>query len=155
MHINFKNNENLFHAMDIMRAAMPHLNTPAKNSVELLIKTGELLETASSLGKEGSLSACSTGNEPIDMEALLLHVQEVCNSTEKETVTMLLNFIKARKLYNTYQSYRGQFSGSLGENEPGTPSMMEFMMSQLPPEQKSTFDNLSMILNTVNFNGAL
>lgn len=147
---------NTQHALEIMKAAMPHLNTSTKNSVELAVKTGELMEAVTSLHTEGQLSACELDNEPIDTEALLVSIQEVCTSTEKETVNMILNFIKAQKLYQTYQLFKAANPGVGTESGkeskpfgPGAPSMMDFLKAQMPEEQRNTFDNLSMILNAM------
>ena len=147
---------NLQHAADIMRAALPHLNTQSKRPIELVLKTSELLDAIAN-PDSGELSACALDKEPIDLEAMLLHVQEVCNEQEKEQVNLILNFVKARKLYQTYQSFRINNPGFQGDNpgsgpfsSGGFPSMMDFFTSQMSPEQKSSFDNISMILNAMN-----
>lgn len=158
MNINlFNGSENIQHSLDILKAAMPHLNQPAKHSIELALKTGELLETISDLSSPDQLSACDLAQEPIDMEAMLLQIQEVCTDAEKEAIHVILNFVKARKLYQTYQSVKGS-NKPLGPFSNGSPfsnglsSMMEFFTSQMPSEQKGMFDTMNMLFQTMNAN---
>lgn len=93
------------HAVDLMSAALPHVNTRAKANMEVLIKAGEFMESFQTTGSP-ELSACDVSNEPVDFEALLMSLQGVCNPKELELVNTMLNFLKTRKLYQTYQTMR-------------------------------------------------
>lgn len=144
------------HDIDLMKAAMPHLGSQPKQSIEVAIKMGELLESVSTLGNKSELSACDLNSEPPDMEALLVSIQEVCSNQEKELVHNILNFIKARKLYQTYQTFSASNSGKSDHAKDGIPfhsgsgDIMEFFKTQLNSEQKNTFENLSTLMGAMN-----
>lgn len=93
------------HAVDLMSAALPYVNSRAKANMEVLIKAGEFMETFQSTSSP-ELSACDISNEPVDLEALLMNLQGVCTPKEQELVNTILNFLKTRKLYHTYQTMR-------------------------------------------------
>lgn len=144
-------NNSTRHSIEILRAALPHLNNATKKPLELVVQANELLENISSYQNTDELSACSTDNTPVDLEALLTNIQEVCNDSEKEMIHMILNFLQTRKIYQAYDAFRStnQANGK-ASNMSNQPNMMEFLMSQLSSEQKSTFENMSTILGAMN-----
>ena len=146
--------------LDIIRAALPYVNSRTRNSMEVAIKTGELAETFQSLGDTPDLEACDLGNDTVDMEGLLVSVQNVCIGPEKELVNTLLNFYKTRNLYQSYQTFRrnnlqaelNAASLNTGTSQANSNnSIIDFLMTQLTPEQKSTFDTINMLLSSGNF----
>lgn len=139
------------HMIDILRAALPHLNGSTKKPIELAVQASEFFDNLSSLQNTNELSACSFENEPIDVESLLVHIQDVCNESEKEMIHMILNFLNARKIYQAYDAFRSiSNQGTNDATFSNPPNMMDFLTSQLSSEQKSTFDNLSMMMNAIN-----
>lgn len=93
------------HISNLMQAALPNVNTKSRNSMEIIIKASELLDSISNSSNH-QISACDIADETVDMEALLRGLQPACNSAETETVNMLINFVKTQKLYRTYQNMR-------------------------------------------------
>lgn len=158
-------NRNTDYILDIIRAALPYVNSRTRNGMEVAIKTGELAETFQSMGDTPDLEACDLGNDTTDMEGLLVSVQNVCMGPEKELVNMLLNFYKTRNLYHSYQTFRRNTlqqpelnAASLNGDKQQTNSnntIIDFLMSQLTPEQKSTFDAMNMLLSSGNFGNLL
>lgn len=138
------------HSIEILRAALPHLNNAAKKPIELVVQANELFENISTFQNTDELSACSTDNSPVDVESLLTNIQDVCNDSEKELIHMILSFLQTRKIYQAYDSFRSANQANSKLSGSGQPNMMEFLMSQLPPEQKSTFETMSMMLNAMN-----
>ncbi len=146
----------LNHIMEIIKAAFPYLDSDSQQSVDLLIKTGELMDAFQSLKTRGSVTAFSLRKESIDVEALLTGIRNVCYDRERELIDTVLNIFKAKSLYETYSAFASMASQSVNtENSDGTsdgggsPDMMEILEAMLTPEQKSTFDNLNMMFNAM------
>ncbi len=152
-------NNSTDYMLNIIRAALPYVTTKMRSNMEVAIKTGELAESFQSRSSAPELEACDLSDENVDMEGLLLSVQEVCVGREKNMINTLLNFYKTRSLYQSYQSFRrnnlqpelqaASVNGSEHSNNPNN-TMLDFLMSQLTPEQKSTFDAINMIMNSGN-----
>lgn len=153
-------NRSTDYMLSIIRAALPYVNSKTRNGMEVAIKTGELAETFQAAEHSPELSACDLENDSTDIEGLLVSVQNVCHGPEKEMVNTVLNFIKTRKLYQSYQEFRknnlqpelqaASMNGSSSNDSSNNNMMLNFLMSQLTPEQKSTFDAMNMILNSGN-----
>lgn len=138
------------HTIEIMRNALPYINTPAKKPMHMIIKVGELLDAIS--GNDSSeLSACDIGNDSIDMEGMLSNIKGLCSISEQETIDMILNFIKVQRLYSTYQAFtKSNFSSGKESSNSDSGGMMDFLMSQLTPEQRTSFETMTMMLNSIN-----
>lgn len=162
----------IVHIMDILKAAFPYLDSDSQQTVDIFVRAGELMTTIKDLSNNHSVASLSVRKQSIDLEALLTSVRAVCYPREREIIDFFLNIFKAKNLYQTYmnlsQVMASQSQGTEGFEgtgfDPGTdssgnsggmfgmnidPSMMEMLSSMLPPEQKSTFENLNMILNTM------
>lgn len=156
-------NRSTDYVLNIIRAALPYVNSKTRNGMEVAIKTGELAETFQGAATAPELEACDLENDTVDMEGLLLSVQNVCVGPERDMVNTALNFFKARNLYESYQVYRRNNlqpelqaasmngDGASQQNSSNNNMMLNFLMSQLSPEQKSTFDAMNMIMNSGNF----
>ena len=109
-------------------------------------------------------------------EAMLMNIRQYCHKKASETIQVLLNFIHADKLFKSYRDFAhshpdmleaseinntstplsilfqlingiGSISSNMSKNDPpGGNFMMEFLMSQLSPEQKSTVEQLQGIM---------
>jgi hypothetical protein len=149
-----ESSSNLNHSIQIIRAALPYVNSSLQKSMSVAIKVNELIESFHS-PVPPELSACSTNNTELDIENMLVSIQSVCNSKENETINMILNTIKARKFYQTYQTMSSIMQqptdNTTNKAKPGKfdMGMMEILEAFMPPEQKSMFDNISMILSTM------
>lgn len=146
----------LQHTLDIIQAALPYVGNQAKGSMNLVLKAAELVDTVKELGGPTDLSTCNIKNEKVDPEVMLLNVRDVCTTKEQEFIDMIVNFIKAKNLYHSYQSFaentvqattanRNQTQNPFGNGK--SINLMDFLMTQISPDQKATFDSLSMLLN--------
>lgn len=128
------------HAVDLMSAALPYVNTRAKANMEVLIKAGELIDSFQ-FTNSPEISACDISNQTVDLEALLVNLQGVCNTKELELVNTILNFIKTRKIYQTYQSMRDFLpageSGNFTRNQI-LPLIEKFFENYQPNPERST-----------------
>ncbi|MGB8453270.1 MAG: hypothetical protein WCD89_13195 [Anaerocolumna sp.] len=153
-----KTNRNILnHILDIAKAAFPYLDSDSQQSVDLILKTGELMDAFHSYKQQDSVTTFSIRKQNIDIEALLTNVRNVCYDQEKELIDMVLNFMKAKSLFETYSAFASTmaFQSEDTENSDGTssgngsPDMMEILGSLLTPEQKSTFDNINMMFSVM------
>ena len=150
--------------MSMLRAALPYTLGSQRHALEMLLQMDTLLHTAR-YGSDSDLEACDMESRP---EEMLLHIQEFCTPRESDLVQTILNFIKASHLFQNYREfmvnyptpppasdmeaagYPGNiwsnplnmlfqmFSGAAGN--PG--HFMEFLVSQLPAEQRQLFEQL-------------
>ena len=93
-----KNNEasrksGISHVVDILKAAFPYLDSDSQQSVDLFVKTGELITTVTELNHSHPVASLSVRKQSIDLEALLTSVREVCYPREsKKLIPNLCNF---------------------------------------------------------------
>jgi hypothetical protein len=151
--------QNIFsHILDIVKAAFPYLDSDTQQSAQLIVKTGELMEVYNSVSHKDSVTTFSMRTQNIDIEALLTNVRNVCTDKERELIDTILNFIKAKNLYETYTAFASMASQSVNTDNPdgstdssgsggGSPDMMDILGAFLTPEQKSTFENINMMFN--------
>jgi hypothetical protein len=151
-------NSNHNQPLEILKAAIPYVNSRARNSMQFIVQAEELTNSLKKMDNSSQLSACSLDEEPpIDMEALLLHIREVCPSAEQEMIDMMLNFMKTQKLYQAYRMFMTTNSFGSGGKTNGfnpfgfgnTNHFMDFIMTQLTPEQKTSFETVRMMMSTM------
>ncbi|BCN31993.1 hypothetical protein bsdtb5_32880 [Anaeromicropila herbilytica] len=149
------------HGLDIFRTATPFLDSRSRRNVNMIIKMTELTESLREYNTPNDLSACSLGEDKIDTEGMLLEIKSVCTPKERDFIDLIINFMKAKNLYNTYQTIASA-SPSSASNQKNTSSnpfgfndnsnMFEMLLSFMPPDQKNNFDTLSMLMSTMNLN---
>lgn len=154
-------NDSAEYLLNIIRAALPYVNSRTRNNMEVALKTGELAETFQSARQTPELQTCDLGEDTMDVEGLLVSIQNVCMGRDRDMINTALNFYKTRNLYRSYQEFRKEslnpelqaasVGGNGNTNNPNN-TMFNFLMSQLTPEQKSTFDAMNMLMNSGNFN---
>lgn len=154
-----KDENSVTHTMNILKAASPYVGGKSRQSVDVLLKATELMDTFQSKGS-GDLSACNLNNGNGDMEGMLNNIKNFCSTKERDLVDMMLNFMKAQKFYQTYRdiSATGQTGGKGNSKNPyaaflgldENANMTDMLSSMLTPEQQSTFENLNMILSTMS-----
>lgn len=163
------------HTIDIIKAAFPFLDSDLQQSANLVIKTGELMDTFHEFEQEETVTAFSLQKQSIDFESLLNGVRTVCNQKETELIDMILNIFKAKNLYSTYTTLASVMAPQTGNDNnasnlgnlgnlgglgnlgnlgsilgmDGNSNVMELLSSFLTPEQKDTFDNLSMMMSVM------
>ncbi|KSV59859.1 hypothetical protein [Acetivibrio ethanolgignens] len=130
------------HNIEMIKAALPYMNSRAQKSFEILVKTDELRNTIQNLDSK-ELSACDVKPNSIDMETFLLQMRSLSNKRESEMIDSMLHFIKMQKLLTAYRSFMN--------NKPeNADNLMEFFLSQMAPEQKANFENINMMFNAMN-----
>ncbi|SFR80138.1 hypothetical protein [Anaeromicropila populeti] len=152
-----KNENSMNHIFDILKAALPYVDNRTKQSMEVAIKTSELAESFATIGKSPELEACDIGQSQFNLEGMLTSIQTVCTTSEKELINTVLNFIKARNLYQSYEVFKQNnptpelkaASTNNGMHASVAP-IIEFLLTQLSPEQKATFDNMNMLFRAMN-----
>ena len=128
------------HIADLMQAAIPYVNTGQKARMELLIKASEFVDSFQ-VTQSSELSACDISNETVDYEAMLQSLQNVCNPKELELVNTILNFLKTRKLYQTYQTMRDFLPANESNNFTNSqilPLIEKFFANYQPNPERST-----------------
>ena len=144
--------------MAMLRAAQPYTSGQQRYALDLLLQANTLINTARG-GMAGDLEACETAARP---EEMLLHMQEYCTPRESDLVQMILNFIKAGHLFQNYREFMAdliktanplqmllQLLGGFGGmgNQNGNNQLMEFLITQLSPEQQQLFEQLRGFTN--------
>lgn len=153
----------LKHMVDIMKAALPHLDSTTQESASLIIKTSELMDTFQTVRNNEHVSAFSFSRQNIDLEALLTSIRNVCYARERQIIDSILSFLRMKTMFETYSALSSMMTSqptdggnydSTGNNESTeaggsgfNPNMMDILSTMLTPEQKSTFDNISMMFN--------
>lgn len=164
---------NIDHTMDLIKAAFPYLDSESQQSMDFLIKAGELMSTLRAMQNRDRVTTFSIRKQSIDLEGLLTSVRNVCYEKEREIVDMILNLIQVKNMYSTYMtlsqamtSQSDNFENSEYSDNPdgssysddssnsggmfGNANMMDMLGSLLSPDQKDTFESLSMLLNASN-----
>ena len=155
--------------MAILQAALPYTTGMGHHAIELLLQTNALINTARGYS-ESDLESCDMEANP---EEMLIHMQEFCTPKENDMIQMLLNFIKAGHLFRNYQEFMrnrqpnsgedlsaagytpessnplGMFLQMFGGSGSSAPlnTMMEFLMTQLSPEQRQMFEQIKILTN--------
>ncbi|MDF2872027.1 MAG: hypothetical protein K0R05_3602 [Anaerocolumna sp.] len=164
------NENNLKHMLDIMKAAFPHLDNETQESASLIIQTTELIDTLQTVRNKDRVSAFSFRGQNIDIVALLTSIRNVCYARERQIIDSILNMMNMKNMFETYSALSSMMASqtenadSSAENNTNStetnggfgsglnPNMMELLGTMLSPEQKSTFDNISMMFNMMQEN---
>lgn len=221
--------QDLLHTTEIMKAALPYIDTGVRGIAELFVKTLDLMASIKSLRSTDNLAACGFTAGKIDIEGLLNGIRPVCNNRERQIIDRILGFFNMKRMFDMYnkmmdamkniqdlggfsfedaegyddttnvtdnlgssnfqsifETFRDMnFSGNTtqefqkssdlsndGEEAPdnsyednlkektasansfgGKPNnmMLELLKTMVPPEQMSTFESLSMLLNSMSY----
>ena len=139
----------------MLKAALPYVPPQNKKAVEIILQADNLISLAAEVSEsddEMTLHAAQADYPatPAVYEKLLLNIKDYCTPAESEIVRMLLNFLHADELFKNYRDFTKTHaavkSEEYGENDTRN-FMMEFLMSQLSPQQRSTFEQVSNIVN--------
>jgi len=122
--------------IDMLRAAMPYTEPRLRKPMQVLIQAEELASYIREEETEADLQACDV-NSVGDVEGMMESIREYCNAAERETIDLVLNFVRAQRLYQAYRNYR-RSNGN---------DMMEFLASQLTPDQKKSFGQMAQTMN--------
>lgn len=120
--------DSILHTTEILRSALPHVNTKSKLTLDLLVKLYELIVCLRNY-RTNDVTACSFEDEKMDMEALLNNIRPKCNEKERPFVDRILSIFQTKRMfemYNTYmeamktmQGFEGFGGGASDENDSG------------------------------------
>lgn len=155
--------------MSMLRAAMPYTAGNQRHALQMLLQADTLIHTIRR-GAPNDLEACDVEANP---EEMLLQIQEFCTPRESDMVQTILNFIKANHLFQSYREFMDTYpdnnsscdlqAASYSRNSPANPismflqlfggpgkpgnsnHFMEFLVTQLPPEQKQLFEQFQAL----------
>lgn len=146
------------HISDILKAAVPYVDNKTKRSVNMMLQVTELANTFEELNHPSELSIMEVEDFNLDTEGMLMDMRKFCNKREQEFVDVVVNIVKAQKLYSTYSTItssshnskdngQNNYAKAMGLGNNG--NMMDMLMNFLPPEQKSTFETLSLLMSSM------
>lgn len=132
------------HNMKLIKTALPYIDISEQRFLSIYLKFSEFINTIHLFSeKPAALSACkstATGeNKLIEMVAAL---KEVCDDAERETLDMILNFMQAMQLYNTYSEFYKTTNEFHSSPEDGNFNFnnMDILKTFLSPEQQTMFE---------------
>ena len=133
------------HNMKLIKTALPYIQISEQRFFSIYLKFSEFVNTIQFFSKnDTTLTACEhQSNAQGNMLEMVTALKNVCNQAEQETLDMLLNFLQAMQLYQTYSTFY-QTSEEFQQNEDTsntTPfQSMDLLKSFLTPEQQSMFE---------------
>ena len=145
----------------MLKAALPYVPPQNKKAMEIILQADNLLCLASEVSSNDDdmtlrAAQADTPATPAVYEKLLLNIKDYCTPAESEIVRMLLNFLHADELFKNYRDFtKNHYAMQTEEyNEKDNQNfMMEFLMSQLSPKQRTTFEQVTNIMNNKNNKG--
>ena len=144
----------------MLKAALPYVPPQNKKAMEIILQADNLLCLASEVSSNDddmTLRAAQADipAAPAVYEKLLLNIKDYCTPAESEIVRMLLNFLHADELFKNYRDFTKNHSAMQTEEYSENDNqnfMMEFLMSQLTPKHRTTFEQVTNIMNNKNNN---
>lgn len=145
----------------MLKAALPYVPPQNKKAMEIILQADNLLCLASEVSSNDDdmtlrAAQADTPATPAVYEKLLLNIKDYCTPAESEIVRMLLNFLHADELFKNYRDFtKNHYAMQTEEyNENDNQNFtMEFLMSQLSPKQRTTFEQVTNIMNNKNNKG--
>lgn len=140
----------------MLKAALPYVPPQNKKAMEIILQADNLISLATEVSANDddmTLRAAQTNvpaATPAVYEKLLLNIKDYCTPAESEVVRMLLNFLHADELFKNYRDFTKNHAAMQAEEYSENDNqnfMMEFLMSQLSPKQRTTFEQVANIMN--------
>ena len=144
--------------MAMLKAALPYAMPESRRAIEIMLQADALIHTARGQSDERySLEAAglSLEDQPSapdftpNPETMLQCIREYCTPKEADFVQTVLNVLQANRLFRSYREFQKSHPAAdltaTGSNSPNS-QLMEFLLSQLAPEQKSTFVQFQQIM---------
>lgn len=97
--------QDMLHTTEIMKAALPYIDTGSKGIAELFVKVFDMMASMRALrSPNNNLAACGFTAGKIDIEGLLNGIKPVCNNREREMIDRILNFFNMKRMFEMYNS---------------------------------------------------
>lgn len=139
------------HNLELLKVALPYMNPQIQKSVEVVTKADEFINMMQSPGPSSDLSTMSISPNQMDLEEILQQLKSVSNKNEQDMLDNMTNIIKMQKMIQSYRSFmQAKQPTDSNKVDSSQDTMMEFLLSQLTSDQKSNFDNISVVLNAMN-----
>lgn len=133
--------------LDMLRTAIPYASPSFRKPMQVYIQARELSDYIRKGDESADVEACGIGNAG-DMEGLMENIRQFCNAEEREMIDTMLNIVRAQKMYQCYRGYMAaNSSNDAGARKSGGPGMLDFLMSQLTPEQQNMFAQMSSAMS--------
>lgn len=133
------------HNLEIIKAAIPYLNTTEQTFISVYVKFFELVGTITMVNNKKGMGICSMEAKQGSLLDMLTDIKSVCTKKECETIDMILNLFSAFELYETYkETFTGESSDGNGNSEAFSFNALKSMLS---PEQQQMLDAYSMMFN--------
>ena len=226
--------QDLLHTAEIVKAALPFIDSKSRVTAELFVKVFELMGSLKTMKSPDNMAACGFESDKIDFEGLLNGIRPLLSGKERTIIDRILNFFNMKRMFEMYnnmmeamktmqefggfpfgdsdnsddaENVTGNFNspnfesifqtmkafnsagsgsesnanpednynfdseynnnGGFGSNTTASDTnssdnaecsgnksndmMFEMLKGMIPPEKKSTFENLSMLLNTMSY----
>lgn len=129
----------------IIEAALPYIAPGNRHAIELFLQADSLVSLARNESPETegayTLEAAEhrePGTQTNGLQEMLLQIQEHLTPRESDMVQMVLNFLNAGRLLRRYREFN--------QNATANASLRDFLLAQLNPEQKASFEQLQSIM---------
>lgn len=132
--------------IDMLRTALPYAAPSFRKPLQVYIQAQELSDYIRNGNESADVEACGIGNAG-DVEGLMENIRQFCNAEEREMIDTVLNIVRAQKMYQCYRGYVAANSANASGGRKGGPGMLDFLMSQLTPEQQNMFAQMSSAMS--------
>jgi len=139
------------HQLELIKTAVPYISTSEQKFMSIFIKFSELMDTITIFQRAGNgVGICALEEKEGTVLDMLNDIKSVCTKPEKETVNMLINFLNAFQLYNTYKNTMedNDLTAESTSSENSSGNMFEVLKELLSPEQQKMFETYSILLNS-------
>ena len=136
--------------IQIIKAAIPYVSISQQKFISVYVQIEELKNTMQLFQQPdiNTVGICSIPDEEKNPDDMINAIKCYCDDAEKEFLDIVLNFMSAFRLYNTY---KGQSSGEHDDQSPfGNMNPINAMKSMLSPEQQAMFDTYSSLMTEMN-----
>ncbi len=140
----------------MLKAALPYVPPQNKKAMEIILQADNLISLATEVSTNDDdmtlrAAQADAPATPAVYEKLLLNIKDYCTPVESEVVRMLLNFLHADELFKNYRDFTKNHTAMHAEEYSENDNqnfMMEFLMSQLSPKQRTTLEQVTNIMNS-------
>lgn len=127
------------HSLQMLKAALPYMETASQKNLIMFIKIFELKNAMSLLSEDNNqLSACSNDDDENRMINMLNHLRQFCTAKEREFIDLFINFNQAFQLFSSYKA-------TMPEDAAPSSSMFDILKNMLSPEQQAAFEGYSQM----------
>ena len=102
--------------VNIMKAASPYFDTRTRRLVDFIAKALDALYSFQKLRLPIDVATQDSANHKFDLEGLLNGIRPHCNDRLRSMVDQILGIFRAKKMYETFQSYSNIMNMMQGSN---------------------------------------